>query len=118
MKKYFMILTILLIGFVFAGHNSSVPVVRHFSKAVVSINQNVEINKNNTFDLKNIQTDISNSNYSLKNQNRDTLHLNNATPDFTGFKQFFFGKNSTLTCNFDVSSNSVKIRHEINPRAP
>lgn len=118
MKKCFMILAILLIGFVFAGHNSSVPAVRHFSKAVVSINQNVEINKNNTFDLRNIQTDISNSSYLLKKHSADTLHLNNTTPDFTGYKKFFLEKNSTLTCNSDISSNPIKIRHQINPRAP
>lgn len=105
-------------GFVFAGHNNSVPSVYHFTKASVSITQSAELNKTDTFDLRNIQTDISNSDYILKKQNSNTLNINNATPDFAGFKKFFLGRNSTLTFNTEFSSNPIKIRPQINPRAP
>lgn len=118
MKKCLMILAILFLGFVSAGHNSSVPAVQHFTKTAACINETLEFKKNNTFDLKNIQTDISNTAYLSKNENTGSIHINNGTAYFIGFKKFILEKDATLTANSDFSSNPFKIRYQINPRAP
>mgnify|MGYP000017911956 FL=1 len=118
MKKCFMILTFLLIGFVFAGHRSTVPSVHSFTQTVVSINKTLEINNNDTFNLKNITTDISNSDYSLRNHNKKIIHIPEVTPDFVSLESFFLNQKTTLTFNSDFCSNPYNFRYEINPRAP
>ncbi len=118
MKKCFVILTLLLLGFVFAGHKNSLPTIHKFGISAYKINKTLEINNNNTFNIRNFNTDLFISDYSLNNHNKKSLQNSEINADFVKFEKFYLYKKRLLSTNNNLLLNKISSNCNINPRAP